>query len=99
MDILDVLMNAPPDAPPWGLSICEATGYGTGTVYPALNRLLKARWIEDRWEEPAPQDRPRRRYYTTTPAGRAGYLEAVVARSARRKAWRGPAVQRAGEAI
>jgi PadR family transcriptional regulator, regulatory protein PadR len=87
MDVLDVLMNAPPDDPAWGLKLCEQTGYGTGTVYPALDRLMTAGWIEDRWEEPAPADRPRRRYYAITSAGRAAYQEAMAARAVRRTAW------------
>lgn len=96
MDILAVLMNAPQDGPAWGLQICEQTGYGTGTIYPALDRLLQAGWIEDKWEEPAPADRPRRRYYTVTSAGRAAYHEAVAARSARRARWAPSIAERAG---
>ena len=87
MDVFDVLSNSPPDDPAWGLRLCQVTGYGTGTVYPALDRLLKAGWIEDRWEEAAPADRPRRRFYFTTSAGRAVYQEAIAARTARRSAW------------
>ena len=51
MDILDVLTNSPPDNPAWGPQLCEQTGYGTGTIYPALDRLLQAGLIEDRWED------------------------------------------------
>jgi PadR family transcriptional regulator PadR len=96
MDVLDVLMNASPDDPAWGLKLCEQTGHGTGTIYPALDRLLQAGWIEDRWEEPAPADRPRRRYYTVSATGDAAYKEALAARSARRAAWAWPTL-RAGE--
>jgi PadR family transcriptional regulator PadR len=87
MDVLDVLTSSPPDNPAWGLRLCELTGYGTGTIYPALDRMLQAHWIEDRWEEPPPEDRPRRRYYTITADGRAAYHEAIAARSARRATW------------
>jgi PadR family transcriptional regulator, regulatory protein PadR len=87
LDILDLLMNTPVDDPAWGLLICEQTGHGTGTVYPALARLLKAGWIEDQWEDPPPEDRPRRRYYTITSAGRTAYQDAVAARTARRTSW------------
>ena len=45
MDVLDVVMNAPTDDPTWGLRICEATGHGPGSVYPCLERLLKAGWL------------------------------------------------------
>ena len=86
MDVLDVLTNSPVDDPPWGLRLCEQTSYGTGTVYPALDRLLKVGWIEDRWEEPQQADRPRRRYYYITSAGRAAYQEAIAAHAARRTA-------------
>jgi len=87
MDVLDVIMNAPTEDPAWGLRICDATGHGSGTVYPALDRLLKAGWIGDRWEEPPPPDRPARRFYSITSAGRAGYQEALTARAGRRRAW------------
>jgi hypothetical protein len=36
--IIDVLANSPPDNPAWSLRLCEVTGYGTGTIYPALDR-------------------------------------------------------------
>jgi PadR family transcriptional regulator PadR len=92
LDVLDVLMNASADDAAWGLRICEQTGLGTGTVYPVLDRLMKAGWITDRWETPAPLDRPRRRFYEMTPAGRAGYGAALEARAARRMTWAGPAL-------
>jgi PadR family transcriptional regulator, regulatory protein PadR len=98
MDVLDVITSSPPDNPAWGLRLCEATGYGTGTVYPALDRLLKAGWIEDRWEDPAPADRPRRRYYVITSVGRAAYKQAQSARAARRKAWTSRAMPAGGTA-
>jgi DNA-binding PadR family transcriptional regulator len=87
LDILDALDNAPPDDPAWGLRVCKQTGHDTGTVYPALTKLLKARWIADRWEEPQPADRPRRRYYDLTDDGRAAYREALAIRAAHRAAW------------
>jgi DNA-binding PadR family transcriptional regulator len=90
MDILDVLTNSPPDTQAWGLRLCEQTGYGTGTVYPALDRLMKAGWIIDRWEDPPPVDRPRRRFYEITSTGRERYSAAVQARDARRTNWLRP---------
>ena len=98
MDILDVLTNSPSDNPAWGLRLCEVTGYGTGTIYPALDRMLKVGWIEDRWEEPQPQDRPRRRFYEITAAGREAYQEAVAARKGRRAAWLRPELRAGGAA-
>jgi DNA-binding MarR family transcriptional regulator len=96
MDILDVLMNAPPDDPAWGLRLCEQTGHGSGTIYPALDRLMKAGWIEDRWEDLAPADRPRRRFYDVTSAGRAQYVAALQDRATRRMTWVRPALRTGG---
>lgn len=93
MDVLDVLAASQPDDPAWGLRLCEATGYGTGTVYPALKRLMKAGWIADRWEDPPPEDRPRRRFYEITSTGRQMYTEALRERENRRAAWLRPARQ------
>ena len=98
MDVLDVLTNSPSDDPAWGLRLCEATGYGTGTVYPALDRLLKAGWITDRWEEPRPADRPPRRYYEMTSGGREQYAAGLSARRERRAAWLHPASHAGGGA-
>jgi PadR family transcriptional regulator, regulatory protein PadR len=91
MDILDVLMNAPLDDPAWGLRLCDQTGHGSGTIYPALDRLMKAGLIEDYWEDPPPADRPRRRFYTITSAGRAEYAAARRDRASRRLGWTQPA--------
>ncbi len=98
MDVLDVIMSAPEDDPTWGLRICEATGHGPGTVYPALDRLMKAEWIDDRWENPVPADRPRRRFYAITSVGRAGYTNALEQRASRRVAWATPGAPAGGVA-
>lgn len=98
MDVLDVIMSAPQDDPAWGLRICEATDHGQGTVYPALDRLMKAGWIEDRWEDPVPTDRPRRRFYSVTSVGRAGYAAALEQRAGRRTAWATPGMPAGGVA-
>jgi PadR family transcriptional regulator, regulatory protein PadR len=87
MDVLDVLTSSPSDDPAWGLRLCEVTGYGTGTIYPALDRLLKAGWITDHWEDPPPADRPPRRFYEITSVGREQYAVAVRERRERRAAW------------
>ncbi len=87
LDILDAIDSAPPDDPPWGLRLCEQTGHGTGTIYPALDKLHAAGWIADQWEDPQPVDRPRRRFYSLTDDGRAAYWQALADRQARRAAW------------
>jgi len=89
LDILDAVASAPEGTPAWGLKLCEQTGLGTGTVYPVLDRLLRARWITDRWEEPPPADRPPRRFYEITGEGRTALNAAMAAQAARRSAWRG----------
>lgn len=98
MDILDVLTNSPSDDPAWGLRLCQLTGYGTGTIYPALDRLLNVSWIEDRWEDPPPPDRPARRYYHITATGQAAYQEALTARAARHRAWASRSLPAGGSA-
>ena len=47
----------------WGFAICERTALGSGVVYPVLDKLMAAGVITSRWEEPTPEDRPRRLYY------------------------------------
>ena len=36
-----------------GLRLCEVTGYGPGTIYPALDRLMRVGWIRDHWKSAA----------------------------------------------
>lgn len=93
LDVLDVLTNSPSDDPAWGLQLCKVTGYGTGTIYPALDRLMKAGWITDHWEDPPPADRPPRRFYEMTSTGREQYATALRAHRDRRAAWLRPVRQ------
>ena len=60
-----------PDADWYGLELSKRSGLKPGTIYPILDRLLKAEWLERRWEEidPAAEGRPRRRLYRLTGAG------------------------------
>ena len=65
-----------------------------GTLYRALGRLLDMGMLTSRWENPqiaAAENRPRRRFYALTAAGRASAREAISARlpSAKRlrKGW------------
>jgi PadR family transcriptional regulator PadR len=83
--VLDILMAAG-DEPPWGYRICELAGLGSGTVYPILERLEEAGWIEGTWEADQPGDRPRRRFYAITGTGRVSYAAALAGRPALR--WR-----------
>ena len=56
----------------YGLDLTQRTGLMPGTVYTILRRLEARAFVEGKWEDPAiaeAERRPRRRYYTLTPAG------------------------------
>jgi DNA-binding PadR family transcriptional regulator len=57
----------------YGFSIMEMTGLPSGTVYPAMRRLERDDLIRSQWERQSIADaeqRPPRKYYRLTPAGR-----------------------------
>jgi DNA-binding PadR family transcriptional regulator len=57
----------------FGFEIMDVTGLPSGTVYPALRRLEAGGYVTSDWEEEGRarrHQRPRRRYYVLTPAGR-----------------------------
>jgi DNA-binding PadR family transcriptional regulator len=55
----------------YGLELMTATGLASGSLYPILQRLRKAGWVETRWEDldPVAAGRPARRYYRLTAEG------------------------------
>jgi PadR family transcriptional regulator PadR len=58
----------------YGFSVMEATGLPSGTVYPALRRLERDKLISAEWESETvaeAEERPPRKYYKLTRAGRA----------------------------
>jgi PadR family transcriptional regulator, regulatory protein PadR len=58
----------------------DATGLAIGTVYPILRRLEAARMLSARWEPVADArdaQRPPRRYYEITGAGRQALRQAL----------------------
>jgi PadR family transcriptional regulator PadR len=58
----------------YGLSMMEATGLPSGTVYPALRRLERDALIRSSWEQPKvanAEQRPLRKYYKLTRSGNA----------------------------
>ena len=64
----------------YGFDIMDVTGLPSGTVYPALRRLEKAKLIESKWEDEAAahkQQRPARKYYKLTATGKAALSEAM----------------------
>jgi PadR family transcriptional regulator PadR len=70
LKLLGVLM-AHPTEDISGSEIARATKLPSGTLYPILLRLERARWLESRWEDGDPHElgRPRRRLYQLTPLG------------------------------
>ena len=68
--VLSVIVKAPHDMPPWGLTICRITGLGTGTVYP-LERLRRAGLIRAHVEDPPPIGQPPRKFYRATLRGQS----------------------------
>jgi PadR family transcriptional regulator PadR len=58
----------------YGFNVMEVTGLPSGTVYPALRRLERDGLIRSRWEsevQAEAEQRPARKYYKLTTAGRA----------------------------
>jgi PadR family transcriptional regulator PadR len=87
------------DADWYGLDLSKRSGLKPGTIYPILDRLLKAGWLDRRWEDvdPVAEGRPRRRLYRLTavgaPAARRAldeHLAALGATSSRPRATRRP---------
>ena len=65
-----------------GFDILDATELPSGTVYPILRRLEREALVLAHWEDAAiahEEQRPTRRYYELTAAGKA-VLETAVAR-------------------
>lgn len=58
-----------PDAQHYGYPLSKNSGVRSGVLYPLLSRWEAAGLIASDWAEPD-GSRPRRRYYTLTPAGR-----------------------------
>ena len=63
----------------YGFDIMTITGLASGTVYPALRRLESADFVVSKWERQSiaqTEQRPPRKYYEVTKAGRAALAEA-----------------------
>jgi DNA-binding PadR family transcriptional regulator len=64
----------------YGFDIMDVTGLPSGTVYPALRRLETAGLVESKWEDETAahkDQRPARKYYKLTGAGKATLSEAM----------------------
>lgn len=63
----------------YGFDIMAVTGLASGTVYPALRRMENADYVASKWERQSiaqAEQRPPRKYYEVTKAGRAALAEA-----------------------
>lgn len=63
----------------YGFDIMTITGLASGTVYPALRRLERADFVGSKWERQSialAEQRPARKYYEITKAGRTALAEA-----------------------
>jgi len=63
----------------YGFDIMAVTGLASGTVYPALRRLESADYVASKWERQSiaqAEQRPPRKYYEVTKAGRTALAEA-----------------------
>jgi PadR family transcriptional regulator, regulatory protein PadR len=75
-----VILQAVANGYLYGFDIIDITGLPGGTVYPALRRLEEAGHLASKWEKPniaQQQQRPPRKYYELTRAGREALAEAV----------------------
>ena len=64
-----------------GFDIMDATGLPSGTVYPILRRLDAEGCVRSRWEKEGvarKEQRPPRRYYELTAAGKTVLASAVA---------------------
>ncbi|QUS39071.1 PadR family transcriptional regulator [Tardiphaga alba] len=79
LQLLKLLIENPKEGQS-GASISKATSIGSGTMYPLLQRLESAGWLESEWEqvEPSEAGRPRRRFYRLTRQGQGKALEALA---------------------
>jgi DNA-binding PadR family transcriptional regulator len=78
LKVLGQLMNAPLTGLA-GADISKTAHIPSGTLYPILFRLEKAKWLCSEWEEadPAELGRPRKRLYRLTPFGSAASKAAI----------------------
>lgn len=79
LDVLEALMG--PDGDLYGYKVAERAGRKTGVVYPILERLEAAGWVDSEWERAERGDRgPRRRFYRLSPGGLGAARSLLVER-------------------
>jgi PadR family transcriptional regulator PadR len=79
LKLLTLLLERPQEGQS-GASISKVTGLGSGTMYPLLQRLEFAKWIEGKWEDVDPSlvGRPKRRLYKLTRSGQSEARKALA---------------------
>ena len=90
-----------PDREFYGLEMCRAVGLANGTVHPILARLIRAGWMESRFEEIDAHEhgRPPRRYYRLTRDGLQSARDALARVRTPAPLLEGLRIRRAGEAL
>lgn len=83
VDVLTCLVDAA--EPTWGLLVIKGSGRPAGTVYPILERLERAAWVESEWDDDARRAGPRRRLYRLTEDGALAAHKTVEAFTARNR--------------
>jgi len=78
--VLEAFLDAGEGGRLYGLQIMKEAGIASGTLYPILDRLEDAGWIEGEWGLPEQAGRPARRYYSLTGAGITEAARAVAGR-------------------
>ncbi len=79
LDVLAALLGEPESI--WGLRIVGLTSRPAGSVYPILERLERAGWVDSAWEDDPARSGPRRRLYRLTADG-VEAARAAVSRAA-----------------
>ena len=75
-----VILHAVSNGYRYGFDIMDVTGLPSGTVYPALRRMERARLVLSSWEDEAAaqrEGRPARKYYEITTAGEESLAQAL----------------------
>jgi DNA-binding PadR family transcriptional regulator len=81
LDVLAVLQHS--SKPIWGLAVIKSSARPAGSVYPILERLERAGWVESEWADEPERPGPRRRYYELTRDGALAARALLAARASR----------------
>ncbi|NKE55386.1 PadR family transcriptional regulator [Lentzea sp. PSKA42] len=82
----------------YGLELSKITGLPNGTLFPALERLRQAGWVERYWEQDEvaeAEGRPRRRYFKLSEKG-AQEVPHALAEALARESFKGGHALRPG---